>query len=517
MLEVMAVGAASQNYLGQGSDRINWGQWYVATPKSAKGLHTAMSSDATCRSSFVSGTHAQVSDDETGPRATGSDWPVLSVSWDLGNVSCCASEERHLTLAYDQVQAQRFFGTNMAPLWRKRWRTPIAMLESVERSRADDLQKEAAFDSDLIEKLTARGGDKFATLAGLVYRQVVGGTQAVYNPVTGEDWVFMKEISSDGDVSTVDVVYPAFPMFQYLYPEYFRKLLLPLLVYGNNETGQYGMPVLYNLAWAPHHLGHWPVSDLQPSRQEQMPVEESGNMLIMLAGLYEKQKNLSYLKRYWPMLDTWADYIVASLPDPNKQLCTDDFEGPSPHNTNLAAKGIVALEAYAGLVEARGGDRAKVQRYLMHAANFTHWWMSHAKDEEHFRIQFDLAGTWSLKYNLLYQKSLRLSSFPQSVFDSETAYYQTKLAKCGVPLDSRHPYTKSDWSMWSAVLGSASQFHAIVDRLYTYAHTTPSRVPLSDWYDVNSCAMKGFRARPVQGGLYAPMIADELRLSPMYV
>lgn len=509
MLEVMSIGTSSQKDLGQGSDRINWGHWLVATPKAAKGLHTAMAADQTSRSSFVEGTHDKVSDDETGPRAARQDWPVLSVSWDLGNIESSTSEERHITLAYDQVHAQSFFGTDMPPLWRKKWDTPVAMLESVEQSREDDLKKEMLFDVDLVEKLTKQGGDKFATLTSLVYRQVVGGTQAVYNPITGEDWVFMKEISSDGDVSTVDVVYPAFPMFHYLYPEYFRKLLVPLLVYGNNETGQYGMRMPYNLPWAPHHLGHWPVCDLAPSKQEQMPVEESGNMLIMLAGLAQKQGSFSYLDRYWPMLDSWADYIIASLPDPQNQLCTDDFEGPSPHNTNLAAKGIVALEAYAGLVRARG-DADKAEVYLKSAANFTQWWTKHAADGDHFRIQFNLAGTWSLKYNLLYQKSLGLSSFPQSVLDSETAYYETKLAKCGVPLDSRHPYTKSDWSMWTAVLGNVAQFHAIADRLYNFANTTPSRVPLSDWYDVNTCAMKGFRARPVQGGLYAPMIVGQI-------
>merc|ERR1719261_507590 len=72
-------------------------------------------------------------------------------------------------------------------------------------------------------------------------------------------------------------------------PEYFRKIVLPLFAYGNNETAAYGSPIPYNLAWAPHHLGHWPVCDLLPSKQEQMPVEESGNLLIIVAGLIQAQ------------------------------------------------------------------------------------------------------------------------------------------------------------------------------------------------------------------------------------
>jgi len=74
----------------------------------------------------------------------------------------------------------------------------------------------------------------------------------------------MKEISSDGDVSTVDVIYPASPAIFVMNPELFRKILIPIMVYGNNETNIYGKGVDYNLAWAPHHLGHWPVSYIKP-------------------------------------------------------------------------------------------------------------------------------------------------------------------------------------------------------------------------------------------------------------
>lgn len=58
----------------------------------------------------------------------------------------------------------------------------------------------------------------------------------------------------------------------------------------------------------------------------------------MMAGVVLQTKNLTFLDPYWPLLKIWADFIVASLPDPGNQLCTDDFEGPSPHNMNLAAK-----------------------------------------------------------------------------------------------------------------------------------------------------------------------------------
>ena len=97
---------------------------------------------------------------------------------------------------------------------------------------------------------------------------------------------FMKEISSDGDVSTVDVIYPASPFFLATRsPEALKRMLKPVLLYASNATAPYGAPQPYDLAWAPHHLGVWPNCDLAADKQEQMPLEESGNLLLMVAAV----------------------------------------------------------------------------------------------------------------------------------------------------------------------------------------------------------------------------------------
>ena len=59
-----------------------------------------------------------------------------------------------------------------------------------------------------------------------------GGTELVDRG--GAPWAFLKEISSDGNVSTVDVVYPASPAYLHLSPSYLRLLLEPLLYYAEN-------------------------------------------------------------------------------------------------------------------------------------------------------------------------------------------------------------------------------------------------------------------------------------------
>jgi hypothetical protein len=71
--------------------------------------------------------------------------------------------------------------------------------------------------------------------------------------------------------------------------------------------------------------GTWPVCDIIPEEQEQMPMEESANMLMMLAAIVQKLNVTDFLQPYWKVMEIWAQYLNSTLPDPGNQLCTDDF------------------------------------------------------------------------------------------------------------------------------------------------------------------------------------------------
>ena len=109
-------------------------------------------------------------------------------------------------------------------------------------------------------------------------------------------------------------------------------------------------------------MGVWPICDTDAEHQEHMPVEETGNMLQLILAVAQRTGDLDYLEEYWPLLKKWADYLVKFLPDPGDQLCTDDFMGPSPHNINLAVKGLVGLESYAELMRMKG-DKESAELY----------------------------------------------------------------------------------------------------------------------------------------------------------
>ena len=78
----------------------------------------------------------------------------------------------------------------------------------------------------------------------MAFRQAYAGTELVSR--NGEPWAFLKEISSDGNMQTIDVTYPATPVFLYADPDYLGLLLAPILDYVENH----GYPKVF----APHDL-----------------------------------------------------------------------------------------------------------------------------------------------------------------------------------------------------------------------------------------------------------------------
>ena len=239
-----------------------------------------------------------------------------------------------------------------------------------------------------------------------------------------------------------------------------------------------------------------------------MPVEESGNILIMIAALARVDGNARLAQRYWPLLRQWAEYLRSEGMDPENQLSTDDFAGHLAHNTNLSLKAILALGSYAQLCDMTG-RKAEGEKFRREAEAMAAKWARMADDGDHFRLAFDKPGTWSQKYNLVWDRLLGLNLFPPEVARREISFYKTKQNRYGLPLDSRESYTKLDWIVWTATLAEREEdFRAFVAPAYRFAHETPDRVPLTDWYGTTDGKQRGFQARSVVGGIYIKMLTD---------
>jgi hypothetical protein len=158
------------------------------------------------------------------------------------------------------------------------------------------------------------------------------------------------------------------------------------------------------------------------------------------------------------------------------------------------------------------GDKQAAREYTDLARGFARSWEAMADDGDHYRLAFDKPGTWSQKYNLVWDRVLGLDLFPPQVACKEVAFYLKKQNRYGLPLDNRQDYSKSDWILWSGVLAEKrSDWQKFVEPVWRYVHETPSRVPLSDWHFTTSGRWRGFKARSVVGGFFLRMMVPLAR------
>jgi hypothetical protein len=504
-LVALSFGSQLQPALEKAGDdlRADWGHLYLAVPPGMLAA-TAIAESETTRERFLDTGALPTGDDTRWPRQASDGWPVLATAIDLGAVGS-QPVSRHLILAYDDVFSVEYFRRKLRPYWRRDGAEAADMLRLAARDYAPAMERCRAFDSELMGDLERAGGPEYARLAALAYRQTVAAHKLTVD-VDGSPLLFSKENFSNGSIGTVDVTYPSSPFFLLFNPSLLEAQLRPILDYASSRR--------WRFPFAPHDLGTYPQANGQTygggerTEVDQMPVEECGNMLLMVAALAKAGGDVSFAARYWPVLTRWADYLRAKGFDPENQLSTDDFAGHLAHNTNLSLKAILALGAYARLCEATGHpEDAGAYRRL--AEDMARRWVDGAKDGDHYRLAFDKPGTWSQKYNLVWDRLLELNLFPPEVARAEVAFYKKRLGPYGVPLDNRSAYTKLDWEVWSATLAeSRDDFRTLVRPLYRFANESPSRVPLTDWYWTTDAKQVGFQARSVVGGVYIPLLAD---------
>jgi hypothetical protein len=493
-LTLLRTGTQQQNVLGTKGDnvRLDWGYFYLAVDASAR---TSLAPARTTRAEFARRGRLPRRDDSGPPRPANEQPVELAAAWDLAQVGA-EPVRRHAVLAYDDEYSVEYFGQRLRPWWRRGGATAESMIQQAEQDYERLLAACTKLDAELAAEARAAGGPQYAELCALAYRQAIAAHKLVAGP-DGQALFFSKENFSNGSIGTVDVTYPSAPLFLRYNPVLLRGMLEPIFYY--TESGRWQKP------FAAHDVGTYPLANGQ-TYGEDMPVEESGNMLILTAAVAAAEGNAEYARRHWPALTQWAGYLKKEGFNPDNQLCTDDFAGHLAHNANLSVKAIVALACY-GRLAGQLGDAATAASYQQLARELARQWMQKARDQDHYRLTFDDGGTWSQKYNLVWDKLLRLEVFPPEVAAAEVRYYLTRQQPYGLPLDSRRTYTKSDWILWSATLAASPEdFQRFVAPLYRYVNETPDRIPLSDWHETTTGKAVGFRARSVVGGYFIKML-----------
>lgn len=404
--------------------------------------------------------------------------------------------------AYDDIDSLIYFEEPIKAYWKKDGKTIEEAISEAASEYEAVSEKCDKFSRKLYQDALDKGNEEYAELLSLAFRQVMAAHKLAVDK-EGNNIYISKECFSNGCAATVDVTYPSAPMYLIYNTELLKGMLRPIFKYAGSKAWEF--------KFAPHDVGTYPLLNGQAyssgSLEGQMPVEECGNMLVLVDAICRQDGNYSFAKEHFALLEKWSQYLIEYGEDPANQLCTDDFAGHMPHNVNLAIKAVMGLAGFADILE-NLGEAEKAKSLYDTAKRYAESICERAKnDDGSYRLAFDRADTFSLKYNSVWDKLWRTNLFEDKFYSGEIARYKKEALPYGVPLDSRASYTKSDWLVWSACLADNEEdFDYFIHMLYSAFNTMHTRVSMTDWYYADIANMVGFQNRTVQGGLFIKLM-----------
>ena len=512
-IQYIKSGSVAQKILGRVGDliTIDWGYLYIPAINGqvsvADGLNMENNFIQNGKLLPYSGTQ-----NSTDPASM----PALAYMKDLGNVKTASS---YMMIGYDEIKDMRYMDVDYPGYWARDGKTIFQAFEEMNQNYRSIMDRCKAQDKTIYDDGLAAGNVKYAELLSGSYRHVLAAHK-LFQDNKGQLLYFSKENNSNGCVNTVDLTYPEAPLFLCYNTDLQKAMIRSILDYCRSNRWGFSNFAAHDLGTYPHANGQvYSIThpDAGGGFAGNMPIEESGNILTLVAAICRIDGNTSWLSRAdIIMLRQWANYLRDNGQDPSNQLCTDDFAGHWAHNANLSLKAIFGVAAYAEIARLAGYKESDWKPYAEKARQMAQIWEVDARDGDHYKLAFDRGNTWSIKYNLVWDKLWGLNMFSPDVMRREIKYYLTKQNTYGLPLDSREAYTKSDWVMWAAPMAPDTEtFLQFADRVYKYANETPTRWPLSDWYWTNgNGSARGFRARSVIGGHWMKVLMDKIAPKP---
>ena len=389
------------------------------------------------------------------------------------------------------------------PLWKSKFHSHLEAVNFHFNDFSYASQLGQSFDERLI-KDSVKISEEYAAITSLSALQTIGATTLTMFNNGSAYALWFKEISSDGNMQTVDVLYPFLPFLLWANPDLLKLALRPLFEYQAEQN--------YPKRHCIHDLGsNYPNATGHPDGLDEfMPVEESGNMVIMALALAQTG-DLDLINKYYVLLKQWSTYLQQKGLIVESQVSTDDFAGPLANQTNLALKAIVGLGAMTDI--ARMTDHADDAKHFGRISlDYIKRWeeLTFANSSLHAQLSYHNPESWGTLYNAFGDKLLNLNLVDPRIIDIQEKWYRFKAERFGVPLDSRNMYTKSDWAMHVAALSRSNiTRHMLISKLFNWMNETCTDRPMTDLFmttgDGDFPGIR-FMSRPVIGGHFALLV-----------
>jgi hypothetical protein len=427
---------------------------------------------------------------------------IVAFAHDLGSVS--GESSVLFAVGYAREEAINYLGKAYTGYYRSEFPDTYKALEWFFGDYPAALLESKIVDTEMTSQATVVGGHKYADIVTLSARQAWGGIDLTIpndSRDTNDVLAFVKELSSNGNLNTVDVIMPAFPIYYVMEPEYIRLLLEPMMRYL--AAGRWKQPyVIHDMGTHyPNALGH------DDQKAEPMPIEECGNLMVLVLAYVRATGDSAWADKYIHILRGYADYLVKNSVDIANQLSSNDAAGPLANETNLAIKAAVGLRAFGELSGLSEYSRIGKER----ASLFFTQGLGTDEAKSHFVLQYpDKPSSWKTPYNLFPDVLFDLKTFPKAAYQMGNTFFKKVRGEYGVPLDNRQDWAKSDWNMWLAgTFDDMTTRSEFIDDLWGFMSNGKHNWPFSDRYVATSAKGREpghpvlCRARPTVGGHFA--------------
>jgi len=206
----------------------------------------------------------------------------------------------------------------------------------------------------------------------------------------------------------------------------------------------------------------------------------------------EKQAR-KWIEKSYSLWKKWTGYLVREALIPSNQLSTDDFAGWLANQTNLALKGIIGIRAMTEISELVG-EKEDAKFYRGISESYVKRWHDEfaiSRDGTHAKLAYTWYGSWTTLYNL-FADSLLCFHIPSSLPQVQIIMGQKPLQPAPVRrsrtafVDEKVYKLQSDW------------YHTVRQR-YGLPLDSRSLLTKSDWeFFAVAVASKSVREEVVQ-------------------